>query len=347
MRETRPAGPPLAAALLLAALIAAAPPAAALTYTGSSNQFAGGFVPSNAPHGGFGGGSCSVSRTPVVFLHGNGDEAKNWDYPASTGVASVYDTFRAAGYSDCELFGVNYLSAAERATPAFNYHDGSKADLVGDFILDVLAYTGAAKVDLVTHSLGVTVGLHALDYGGLWGKVRRFVAIGGGLRGLSSCYYAGYANPYAPTCGSQNVWAPEVFGFFPHTWYAWNPRMGNGGFRDRPGHRPGVRFFSIRAGYHDQVHCTTATYYSGCYATALFDSYANVAAQLDVGEGTTAGQLDFDFSDWSPFNLSGGDLDGVGHFRSKNNTGLIQLNMLTTACTGTGCCSGYGGACSP
>lgn len=41
----------------------------------------------------------------------------------------------------------------------------------------------------------------------------------------------------------------------------------------------------------------------------------------------------------------GGDSDGVGHFRSKNNTGVIQRNMITGACTGTGCCSGYGFSC--
>jgi len=337
----------VAAAVVLAGVVTLAlpPAAAALTYTGSSNQFAGGFVPAHAPYGGFGGGACSAARTPVVFIPGNGDEAKNWDYPPSTGGDSVYDTFRAAGYNDCELFGVNYLSSAERATPQLNYHKPAKADQLAGFIAEVLAYTGASQVDVVSHSLGVTMAIHALDRGGLWGATRRFIAIGGALRGLASCYWVGYANPYATVCGSQNAWAPDVFGLYPHTWYAWNPRMGNGGYRDRPGGKA-TRFFTLRAGYHDQVLCTTSSYYAGCYGTALFDAYSNVAAQLDVGAGSTAAQLDYDFADWSPFNLSGGDLDGVGHFRSKNNTGVIQLNMLTTSCTGTACCSGYGGSCS-
>lgn len=336
----------VALVVLAAATLLAGAPAAALTHTGGSHQFAGGFAPSNAPHGGFGGGACTPQRTPVVFLHGNGDEAKNWDYPAATGVPSVYEAFRAAGYGDCELFGVNYLSASERSAPQLNYHEPGTADLVAGFIADVMAHTGASQVDVVAHSLGVTVGLHALDRAGLWGQVRRFVAIGGALRGLVSCYWAGYANPAVPTCGSQNLWASHVFGLYPHTWYAWNPRMGNGGFRDRPG-STSARFYSLRAGYHDQVHCSTTSYYSGCYATALFDGYPNVAAQLDVGHGSTAAQLDYDFADWSPWNLSGGDLDGVGHFRAKNNTGAIQVNMLTTSCTGTACCAGYADPCTP
>jgi hypothetical protein len=29
-----------------------------------------------------------------------------------------------------------------------------------------------------------------------------------------------------------------------------------------------------------------------------------------------------------------------------NNTGVLQRNMITTSCTGTGCCSGYGYACN-
>lgn len=86
--------------LVAALVVFSGSPLAALSYQGASHQFAGGFSPSNAPDGGFGGGSCTASRVPVVFVHGNGDKARNWDYPSSTGVASVYDTFKAAGYND-------------------------------------------------------------------------------------------------------------------------------------------------------------------------------------------------------------------------------------------------------
>ena len=60
--------------------------ASALDYQGGADQFAGGFQPLGTPWGGFGGGACTASRTPVVFVHGNGDEAKNFDLPTSTGV---------------------------------------------------------------------------------------------------------------------------------------------------------------------------------------------------------------------------------------------------------------------
>lgn len=325
-------------------LVLLAGPAAALTYTGDNFQFAGGFNPSNASYGGFGGGSCTAVKTPIVFLHGNGDEARNWDYPSSTGVASVYDEFKAAGYNDCELFGINWLSSSERSAPVSNYHKSSKAIMIRDFINSVKAYTGKSQVDVIAHSMGVTVGMHGIDYGNLWGSVRKFIAISGGMRGLASCWWMGYANPMATTCGSQNVFDSNIFGFYPHLTPAYNPRMGDGGFRDRPSGKT-TQFYSIRAGYNDQIACATASYYTGCGDTSKYDSYTNVKAQLNVGRGSTAAQYDYDFSDWTIYNTGGGDSDGVGHFRSKNNTGVIQRNMITGTCTGTGCCSGYGYSC--
>jgi pimeloyl-ACP methyl ester carboxylesterase len=49
--------------------------------SGPARQFAGGFAPGDVA-GGFGGGQCTARRTPVVFVHGNGDSAIDWDAPA-------------------------------------------------------------------------------------------------------------------------------------------------------------------------------------------------------------------------------------------------------------------------
>ena len=197
---------------------------------------------------------------------------------------------------------------------------------------------------MVAHSLGVTMTLFAIDEDGLWSSVRRFVGIAGGLRGLAACGWVGNANPLYPTCGSQNLYNPDVFGLYPHSWWTWNPRLGNGGFRDDPAGKSTL-FYTLGADVHDEVLCGTASFVAGCGDTALFDSRSNVEAQLDVGYGTTAVGLDFDLADWTIFNLLGGDADGVGHYRAKNNTGQIQVNMLTTSCTGTGCCAGYADPC--
>lgn len=216
--------------------------------------------------------------------------------------------------------------------------------MVRDFVNAVKAYTGKSQVDVIAHSMGATVGIHGVDYGGLWGSVRKYVSISAGLRGLASCYWAGYANPYVTTCGSENLYDSNIFGFFPHIYPGYNPKMGDGGYRDKPSGKA-TQFYSLRAGYNDQITCSTNSYYTGCGDTAKFDSYTNVKSQLNAGRGSTAAQYDYDFSDWSIYNTGGGDADGVGHFRAKNNTGVIQRNMITTTCTGTGCCSGYGYSC--
>ena len=316
----------------------------AVDHEGGSDQFAGGFDPQSAPNGGFGGGDCIADKTPVIFVHGNGDEAKNWDFPAATGVPSVYESFAEAGYGSCELFGINWLSESERKAPQFNYHRPEKAEMLRSFIAEVLDYTGQEQVDIVAHSLGVTVALHAIETDEAAPLVRRFIGIAGGLRGLTACFSVGYANALAPTCGSENVFDSDIFGFYPDGYWVNNSRMGDGGFRDQP-ESSSTLFYTLRAGKRDQILCSGTGFVAGCEDSALFDSHPGVRSQLDVGHGSTAASLDFDLSDWSVFNLGGGDSDGVGHFRSKNNTGQIQVNMLTGDCTGTDCCAGYDEIC--
>src|SRR5262249_898952 len=180
-------------------------------FNGAADQFAGGFHPSNAPDGGFGGGNCAAVRTPVIFVHGNTVNATFFAKPSTSGAPSVYDTLKAAGYNDCELFGITYLSPNEQAAEPLNYHTGTKAARIRDFITAVMAYTGKSKVDILGHSMGVTVALHGITYGNLWANIDTFVNVAGGLKGLSSCLAVGYANPAFPTCGSQNIFDSNIF----------------------------------------------------------------------------------------------------------------------------------------
>jgi pimeloyl-ACP methyl ester carboxylesterase len=320
--------------------------------SGTAYQYAGGFSPNAGESGGFGGASgCTVTHTPVIFIHGNGDNATSWDAPTFqvSGYAkapnSVYQQFKAAGYKDCELFGVTYLNSSERASPQYNTHTESKYAIIERFIRAVKLYTGKSQVDLVTHSLGVTMSMTALTYYGDWGSVRRFVNIAGGIHGLDSCLYTGYANPYATTCDSQNWYDSYWFGFFPDSWSPGiNPWTGTSAwyaFANSGLQHTATSFYTIYAGTHDEVHCTTVSDYANCGKGPLLKANTNVKAQLNVGAGSNAQQVDWSWSDYSMFNLMGGDTNGVGHFHAKSNTGQIIVNMLNTSCTGTGCASGY------
>ena len=316
-----------------------------LKYTGNQSQYAGGFKPSNAPFGGFGGSRCKATKTPVVFVPGNGDDARNFDFPPNVGGKSVYATLKAAGYRDCELFGVNWLSPEARLKPLENYHDAVKAKIVADFVGDVLAFTGAAQVDIIGHSMGATVALQGAELTALKSKIRRFIAISGALRGLAVCPLVGYANPTFPVCGSQNLVDSNTYGLYPDSFWVRNPRMGAAGYRTAPNALRNTKFYTIGAGIHDGFLCESTAFTADCAETALFSSRSNVLAQLDVGHGSTSIELDYDLTDYSIFKAGGGDIDGVGHFRAKNNTGAVQLNMLTTDCKGTACCAGYSASC--
>ena len=70
-------------------------------------------------------------------------------------------------------------------------------------------------------------------------------------------------------------------------------------------------------------------------------------AQVDIGFGSSAYALDWNWADGSPYDLGGGDTSGgVGHLRSKSNAGRIVYNMLGTTCT-MGCANGYVGVSGP
>jgi len=306
---------------------------------------------------GFGGGRCPVTRTPVVFVHGNADRSINWDSDITGPVGdnpepprSVYDEFRSRGYNGCELFGITFLSPEEQRDPQLNYHKPEKYRQILDFIAKVKEFTGAPQVDVVAHSLGVSMTLAALtwqdetgkDQGG-WSDVRRFVNIAGGLHGLSACRGVGFANPLVTTCGSQNLLDPYVFGFY-QDGNPWTAATGEHSLRAMPARHPDVDFYTVHAGAHDEVHCgLVADLAADCSQGAQFTDEANVRAQLDVGAGSTVQQVDLDMADGSLFTVRGGDVDGVGHFKAKNNTGAIVYQMLDSDCADLTCRGSYSG----
>lgn len=324
---------------------------------GTQTQYGGTFSP-GVGYGGFGGGTCTATKTPVIFVHGNGDNAISLDMPPgnvagyTTPPRSVYAELKARGYNDCELFGITYLSSSEQVSTAagYNYHSSSKYSIIKTFIDKVKAYTGKSQVDIITHSMGVSMTLATLQYNNNWSSVRKFINIGGGVRGLYSCYYTGYANSLAPTCGSQNIYDSYTFGFFPEGWYygvyvgnSWTGTGTTKSLRQMPQNHTGVSFYTLSAGFKDQIGCATASFWTGCDQGAKFSSTtSNVVAQINVGAGSNAAQVDYNWKDGMPYNSGGGDTsNGVGHFRSKTNTGTIIQRMLLTTCTGLDCAADY------
>jgi triacylglycerol lipase len=174
------------------------------------------------PLGGFGGlrRHAPLRHTPVVFVHGNQADGQNWLSP-------MLQFQRLAGYSMQEMYAVSYnglgngyagAPISPPTAPDRDYfqahpdafanggHGAANDDEVPDlcrFVRAVQAYTGSRHVDLVAHSLGVTIVRKLLhDYPDLRRDVVAVVAIAGGnhgttvCRGLESTYYG--CNEIAP-----------------------------------------------------------------------------------------------------------------------------------------------------
>lgn len=171
----------------------------------------------------------TVVNQPVIFIHGNSDAALGAGVGA-TGWTSSINYFISQGYKTSELYATTW-GDANPALSAYQYHSKPNIQKIRAFIQAVKAYTGAAKVDVVTHSMGVTLtrkailggtGNDALNGGAynlgssITSSVDTFIGIAGANWGLVSCYQTGGSTP---TCAATNglypgysAWAPYPLG---------------------------------------------------------------------------------------------------------------------------------------
>jgi len=207
-------------AVVVAALVLAAAPAAARAAEEVGTSFPADF-PVLVDHSlgkpviGF-GAKGEVHRTPVVFLHGNNDApyATGCNTPGHIHEFAQY--FLEHGYRLSELWALGYegdqcdipTSPTNRSSEAHSTV-ANVADL-RDFVAAVLRYTGAKQVDVVGHSLGVTLTREWMREDDSYGLVRTLVAVDGPNHGIINCspspqnYYAldasGGFNPDSPLC---------------------------------------------------------------------------------------------------------------------------------------------------
>jgi pimeloyl-ACP methyl ester carboxylesterase len=157
------------------------------------------------------GAAGPLTRTPVIFLHGNNDTPFPTACNPYGAIHGLAQSLADAGYSPSELWGLGYqgdqcdlladqtLRSGEAHTTAANVYD------LRVFVHAVLAYTHAKQVDIVGHSLGVTVARAWLRQDHASRFVRRLVAIDGPNHGIINC-----------SPDPLNYWqAPSLGGFTP------------------------------------------------------------------------------------------------------------------------------------
>ncbi|KAF8374569.1 hypothetical protein PRIPAC_80998 [Pristionchus pacificus] len=161
-----------------------------------------------------------IAQQPVVFVHGNSDSALHHSAMASGWTKSV-EHFKAHQYSGAELYGLTY---GGRDINHSLQSSITCRNLLGlrRFIEAVLEYTQAEKIDIIAHSMGVTLARKAIKGGtmhlagescNLGGpisdKVDALVAISGANYGMCMCLMAGLSE--TPACG-QAGYAPGACG---------------------------------------------------------------------------------------------------------------------------------------
>ena len=139
------------------------------------------------------GAAGRVQRTPVIFLHGNNDT------PFATGcnpfgyIHNMAQFFADHGYALSELWGLGYQGdQCDLIAQPTNRSGGAHTTVANipdlrKFVAAVLAYTGARQVDIVGHSLGVTVAREWMLQDNAYGLVRSLVAIDGPNHGIVDC----------------------------------------------------------------------------------------------------------------------------------------------------------------
>jgi hypothetical protein len=174
-------------------------------------------------YGSYGGKTSSeqtIKNTPVVFIHGNSDQALNSGHGSQyqTGWTASIQFFEQQGYTSAELYATTW-GPANSLLAVQQTHSCAYVAQIRQFIQAVLDYTQAEKIHVISHSMGVTLARKAIKGGmlkentgascnigdPLTDQVDTFVGIAGGNRGLANCI-----SPLLPTCNTVN-------GFYPGT----------------------------------------------------------------------------------------------------------------------------------
>lgn len=171
--------------------------------------------------GSFGGrqsGAQMLRNQPVVFVHGNSDQAAGENAQGPVGWTAVIRQFMAAGYTPAELYATTW-GPADPDKAGDQVHSAEHVKRIRGFIEAVLAYTGAERLDVIGHSMGVTLARRAILGGTFDGhdlgppltdRVDTFVGIAGANRGLTACFFS----RHAPTCSDQDGFFPGYASFW-------------------------------------------------------------------------------------------------------------------------------------
>ncbi|GAA6136959.1 hypothetical protein NBRC116583_07060 [Arenicella sp. 4NH20-0111] len=164
----------------------------------------------------------------VVLVHGNAASPASWE--------PTYNELIARGYADSQIFVPSW---GVSSNPSLNNHSGSEESPVRAALQDAIEASCSGKIDVIGHSMGVTLAAQQIIKLSEQENVDAFVGIAGANRGLLSCGVYPF-NVWTPTCGAYGLSVSSPF-------LSW-----------LDGKQIADRVFSIKS-WIDQVVCATGT----------------------------------------------------------------------------------------
>ena len=162
----------------------------------------------------------------VVLVHGNAGKPADFD--------NTYAELQRRGYTAAQIVRPNWGS---KICPSCNDHNGSEETPVENAIIDAIAGSCTGKIDVIGHSMGVTLSARVINRIAAASYVDTFVGIAGANRGLWSCGSYPFNVP-ASTCGY------------------WGLSVGSPLLNGLSGKRFGTRMYSMKS-WTDQIVCST------------------------------------------------------------------------------------------
>jgi len=134
----------------------------------------------------------------VVLVHGNAGDPADWD--------NTYDTLLANGYNANQI----YRPAWGSAYASSNNHSGSEETPVRNDISAAISSSCTGKIDVIGHSMGVTLAAQQIIKLNKSSQVDSFVGVAGAYRGLWTCGMYPW-NVWSTTCGSNGLSVSSPF----------------------------------------------------------------------------------------------------------------------------------------
>jgi triacylglycerol lipase len=134
----------------------------------------------------------------VVLVHGNTGNPANWN--------NTYELLLANGYNSDQIYRTTWGSG----NASSNDHSGSEEFPVRNDLSSAINSSCTGKIDVIAHSMGVTLAAQQIIKLGVASNIDAFVGIAGAYRGLWTCGAYPW-NVWTPTCGTYGLSVSSPF----------------------------------------------------------------------------------------------------------------------------------------